>query len=193
VRSDSHRKFLAVSRKQIVAGAAACLVVVLTALALSNTNGASGDGMRFEATFNESTASMTNRTGAFGVVQLVNTGTGTADPYGGATMVVGITQDRFVQPCGEGSWTNAATRRIALGAGVLVVRELVHFCPTASGLLGRGRWHVDGASSAGAFAGARGSGESRIDVAGRTSTLSGEIELDPTRARSEPGAARRPP
>lgn len=182
------------SRKQILAGAAACLAVVPTVLALRAAHGASGDGMRFEAAFSESTASMTNRIGAFGVVQLVNTGTGRADPFGSATMVIGITQDRSMQPCGAGSWTNAATRRIALATGVLVVREIGEVCPTASGLLGTGRWIVDGASSTGAFAGADGSGGSRIDVASRTSTLSGEIELDaPMQARSGRGVDPRPP
>lgn len=164
---------------QTIVFAAAAVVVALTGLALKGASGATSHSRRFEANFSESTAALTDRIAGEGVFQLVNTGTGTVEPFGTGTMVIGITQDRSVQPCGAGSWTTAAVRRIALRQGVLVVRELVHICPTPSDLLGLGRWNVDGASSTGAFAGARGAGESRLDLAARTSTLSGEIELDP--------------
>ena len=166
-------------RKRILRVGAAFVAAVVTALALKAARGEPGHGRRFEASFGESTAALTDRIAGEGVFQLVNTGAGTVDPFGQATTVIGITQDRAVQPCGVGSWTNAAVRRIALRNGVLVVRELVHVCPTGSELLGLGRWNVDGASSTGAFAGARGGGESRLDLATRTSTLTGEIELEP--------------
>ena len=91
--------------------------------------------------------------------------------------MVSVTQDRTVHPCGEGSWTNAGIRRIVLDGGALVLRELVHVCQTASGPIGTGTWEVDGASSTGIFAGARGSGDDRIDIASRTSTLSGSLNL----------------
>ena len=68
-------------------------------------------------------------------------------------------------------------RRIGLDGGVLVLRELVHICQTASGPIGTGTWEVDGLSSTGIFAGARGSGDARIVVATTTSTLSGSLNL----------------
>ena len=92
-------------------------------------------------------------------------------------MTVSVTQDRTVHPCGAGSWTNAGIRRIALDGGVLVLRGLVHICQTASGPIGAGTWEVDGASSTGIFAGARGSGDDRIVIATATSTLSGTLNL----------------
>ena len=64
-----------------------------------------------------------------------------------------------------------------LDGGVLVVRELVYICQTPSGPIGTGTWEVDSASSGGIFAGARGSGEARVVVASRTSTLSGTLKL----------------
>ena len=119
------------------------LIVALSALAsgvaLNAASGASSDGNRFEATFSETNASITNRIADLGVFQLINTGTGTVEGFGPATMVIGVTQDRSVTPCGPGSWTNAAVRRIALGAGVLVLRELAHVCQTASGPVATGR------------------------------------------------------
>ena len=93
----------------------------------------SPDVNRLEATFTESAASVTNRIGDLQTLQLINTGGGTVSGFGTATVVVGITQDRSVTPCGPGSWTNAATRRIVLDEGVLIVREASIACPTASG------------------------------------------------------------
>ena len=132
---------------------------------------------RLEATFTESNVSVTNRIADLGVFQLINTGTGTVEGLGGATLMLSATQDRSVHPCGTGSWTNAAVRRIVLGDGVLVVRELVHICPTDSGPRGTGTWEVDGASSTGIFAGARGSGDVTIVIPTSTATLSGRLNL----------------
>ena len=64
-----------------------------------------------------------------------------------------------------------------LADGVLVLRELVHICPTASGPLGTGTWEVDGASSTGIFAGARGRGDVTIVIPTNTATLSGRLNL----------------
>jgi hypothetical protein len=64
-----------------------------------------------------------------------------------------------------------------LGDGVLVLRELVHICPTDSGPRGTGRWEVDGASSTGIFAGARGNGDVAIVVPSSAVTLSGRLNL----------------
>ena len=64
-----------------------------------------------------------------------------------------------------------------LADGVLILRELVHICPTDSGPLGTGTWEVDSASSTGIFAGARGSGEVTIVIPTSTATLSGKLNL----------------
>ena len=132
---------------------------------------------RLEATFAESPAQVTNRIADLGIFQLINTGSGTVEGFGAATVVVGITQDRSVSPCGPGSWTNAATRRIVLEEGVLVLRELSIACPTPSGLVITGTYEVDGLSSTGVFAGARGSGGVTVNVATSTATLSGKLKL----------------
>ncbi len=132
---------------------------------------------RLEATFTETNVSITNRVADLGVFQLINTGTGTVEGFGSATLMLSATQDRSVHPCGGASSTNAAIRRIVLGEGVLVLRELVHICPTSSGPLGTGTWEVDGASSTGIFAGARGSGDVTIVVPSSAVTLSGRLNL----------------
>ena len=159
----------------------ALLVAVLGALAsgiaLTAASGASSEGNRFEATFVETNVSITNRIADLGIFQLINTGTGTVEGFGAATVVLAISQDRSVEPCGAGSWTNAGTRRIVLAAGVLMLRELAYVCQTASGPIATGTWTVDGASSTGVFAGARGSGEVTVDLPTRTATHSGKLKL----------------
>ncbi len=156
---------------------AAALVVLASTLALQAVAGPVNHANRLQATFDETTVSVTNRVADLGVFQLINTGTGMVDGFGDATVTVSVTQDRSVQPCGPGSWTNAAIRRVGLDGGVLVIRELVHICQTASGLVGTGPWEVDSPSSTGIFAGARGSGEARTVLSSRTSTLSGRLKL----------------
>ena len=156
---------------------AAALVTLASALALQATAGPPNHANRLEATFAETTVSVTNRIADLGVFQLINKGTGTVEGFGDATVTVSVTQDRSVQPCGPGSWTNAGIRRIGLEGGVLVIRELSYVCQTDSGPVGTGSWEVDGPSSTGIFAGARGSGEDRIDISRRTSTLSGSLKL----------------
>ena len=91
--------------------------------------------------------------------------------------MVGITQDRSVSPCGAGSWTNAATRRIVLDEGVLELFELGSACPTPAGPVITGTYEVDGRSSTGVFAGARGSGDVTVDIATHTATLSGRLKV----------------
>jgi hypothetical protein len=161
-------------RLALVAGA---LVMVASALALQAVASPPNHANRLEATFTETNASITNRIADLGVFQLINTGTGTVEGFGDATVIVSVTQDRSVQPCGPGSWTNAGIRRIVLAEGVLVLRELVHVCQTESGPVGTGTWEVDSASSTSIFAGARGSGDDTIDIASRTSTLTGKLNL----------------
>ena len=133
------------------------LVALASGFALHAAAGASNHANRLEASFTEGAASITNRIADLGTFQLINTGSGTVEGFGAATVVVGITQDRSVTPCGPGSWTNAATRRIVLDEGVLVLLELSIACPTASGPVITGTYEVDGLSSTGIFAGARGS------------------------------------
>jgi hypothetical protein len=159
------------------------LIALAGALALHAAAGVSNDGNRLEASFTESAASITNRIADLGTFQLINTGNGTLEGFGPATMVLGVTQDRSVEPCGRGSWTNAATRRIVVAAGVLIIRELAYVCQTSSGPMATSTWTVDGPSSTGVFAGASGSGEGRVDLTSRTSTLSGKLKL----ARSDDG------
>jgi len=156
---------------------AAAVIAMACAVALRAPASTSSDGNRFEATFVATTVSVTNRIADLRVFQLINTGTGSVQGFGTATVMLGATQDRSVAPCGPGSWTNAAIRRIVLADGVLVLRELVHICQTASGPLGSGRWVVDGASSTGRFAEARGRGDVTIDVPHSTATLSGKLKL----------------
>jgi hypothetical protein len=132
---------------------------------------------RFEASFTESAASITNRIADLGTFQLINTGSGTVERFGAATIVVGITQDRSANPCGPGSWTNAATRRIVLDEGVLVLFESSIACPTATGPVITGTYTVDGLSSTGIFAGARGSGDDVVNTVTHTSTISGKLKL----------------
>jgi hypothetical protein len=161
-------------RLPLIVGA---VVVLASALAIHASAKATDDGNRLEATFDESTVSIMNRVADLGVFQLINTGTGALDGFGPATVMLSVTQDRSVHPCGPGSWTNAAIRRITVDAGVLVIRELAYVCQTASGPLASSTWSVDGASSTGVFADARGSGEGSVDLTARTSTLSGKLHL----------------
>jgi hypothetical protein len=156
---------------------AAVLVVVASALALQAAAGPPNHANRFEATFIETTVSVTNRIADLGVFQLVNTGTGTVEGFGAATMTMSATQDRTVQPCGPGSWTNSTIRRIVLADGVLVLRVLAYVCQTPAGPQVTGTWTVDGDSSTGDFAGARGSGHEAVDIPNRTATLTGHLKL----------------
>lgn len=156
---------------------AAVLVVLASGLALQAAASPPNHANRFEAAFNENTASVTNRIADLGVFQLINTGTGTVEGFGAATLMLSVTQDRTVQPCGPGSWTNAGIRRIMLGDGVLVLRVLADVCQTSAGPKVTGDWTVDGDSSTGVFAGARGSGGEAVDITTRTATLSGHLKL----------------
>lgn len=155
----------------------AIVVAVASGFALHGANARATDGNRLEATFTEASQSLTNRLADLGTLQLITTGTGTVNGFGTASVVVGITEDHSVAPCGAGSSTNAATRRITLSKGVLVLYELSILCQTASGPQITGTYQVDGRSSTGIFAGARGSGQLSVDVATATSTLSGKLHL----------------
>jgi hypothetical protein len=161
-------------RLAFVAGAAAA---VTSALAIAVRAEPANHANRLEATFTESAQSITNRIADLGTFQLINTGTGAVEGFGSATEVVGITQDRSVNPCGAGSWNNAATRRIVLDEGVLELFELSNACSTQAGTVITGTYEVDGLSSTGVFAGAVGSGDVTVDTATHTATLSGRLHL----------------
>jgi hypothetical protein len=152
-------------------------IVLASGLALHAGAAPPNHANRFEASFTENSVSITNRIADLGTFQLINTGGGRIEGFGTATVVVGITQDRSVTPCGPGSWTNAATRRIVIDGGVLVLSELSIRCPTASGPDITGTYEVDGLSSTGIFADARGSGEVTANTVTHISTLSGTLKL----------------
>jgi hypothetical protein len=153
------------------------LATLIGAVALHTAAGAPAVASDFKATFTETNVSVTNRIADLGVFQLVNTASGTVDGYGSATVVLTMSQDRSVEPCGRGSWTNAGIRRIVLDRGVLVLHEVAEVCETEIGLVASGTWTVDGASSTGAFAGARGSGRTSVYIPARLSTLTGKLLL----------------
>ena len=60
---------------------------------------------------------------------------------------------------------------------MLELRELSIACPTQAGTVISGTYEVDGLSSTGVFAGARGSGDLTVDIATHTATLSGRLNL----------------
>jgi hypothetical protein len=86
-------------------------------------------------TFTETPASITNRVADLGVFQLILTANGTLDGFGAVSEVVGVTQDRAVHPCGDGSDSESDTRRIVASEGTLALRETGIKCPTPSGLV----------------------------------------------------------
>jgi len=104
---------------------------------------------------------VTNRIADLGTLQLITTGSGSEEGFGAATVVVSITQDRAVTPCGQGSWTNAATRRISLG-GDFLAREVVVSRPERTGV-SRDLAPILGGTVI--FAGATGSGTGRLNLA----------------------------
>ena len=155
----------------------AAALVATSTVGLPAAAGARATTTNFHATLTETNASMTHHAADLGIVQLINTASGTVDGFGPATAVLAMSQDRTVEPCGPGSWTNAGTRRIVLGRGVLVLHEVAEVCETEIGLVARGTWTVDGASSSGAFAGASGSGRTAVYLPARQSTLTGKLML----------------
>jgi len=159
---------------------AAAIAASTGVVALHGAAGARASVTDFRATFTETNASMTNRVADLGIVQLINIGNGAVHGFGPASVVLAMSQDRTVEPCGPGSWANAGTRRIVLDQGVLVLRELAEVCDTEIGLVARGTWTVDGASSTGLFAGAIGSGRDAVYLPARQSTLTGKLTLRST-------------
>jgi hypothetical protein len=155
----------------------AAALVALACVAIGSASGGQHGTIRFEAQFQESNVVLTNRIADLGIFQLINTGNGTVEGFGPATLVLAMSQDRSVTPCGPGSWTNAGLRRIVVSAGVLILRNRAYVCQTAAGPVATGTWRVDGDSSTGIFAGARGSGTETVHIPTARSTLSGKLKL----------------
>ena len=153
------------------------LVLLASVVALQASASPPNHANRLEATFTETNVSVTNRIADLGIFQLINSGIGKLEGFGDATMTLAMSQDRSVQPCGPGSWTNAGIRRIVVNDGVLILRSVADVCQTAAGPVAHETWSIDGASSTGVFAGARGEGEGTVDITTRTSTLSGKLNL----------------
>src|SRR5262245_38432779 len=107
------------NRKRVITAVCAlsAAVVVGGAVSTAQADEPPNHANRLEATLTETNASITNRSADLGVFQLINTGTGTVVGLGSATLTLSATQDRSVHPCGTGSWTNAAVRRIVLADG----------------------------------------------------------------------------
>jgi hypothetical protein len=122
-------------RLTLVAAVAATLA---SALAIAVRAEPTNHANRLDVTFTEGPASITNRVADLGVFQLILTASGTLDGFGSVTEVVGVTQDRAVHPCGDGSDSESDTRRIVASEGTLALRETGIKCPTPSGLV-RGR------------------------------------------------------
>lgn len=91
-------------------------------------------------------------------------GRGSLMGFGAASEITGLTQHREVTPCGPSSDAEVYTRRIRTTNGVLALRASGEKCPTDVGFRVTARYRVDGNSSTGVFAGARGSGIDRVDL-----------------------------
>ena len=119
--------------------------------------------------------SVTNRIADLGVFQLINTGAGVSRGFGTASHAPSL---RIAQASRAGqSWTGVGIRRITW---LRACSSSESWCTSARPRpvhVGTGTWDVDGASSTGPFAGARGSGEISVVLATRTATLSGQLKL----------------
>ena len=166
-------------RKLIISLAASAVITAGVVAGLQASAQASTDGNRLQATFTTSPVSVTPN---LGIVELILSGTGTVEGFGAATEIVGLVQDHAVTPCGAGSYSDTASRRVVMHGGVLILHEAGMTCSTASGLQATATYQVDGRASTGIFEGARGTGDVRVDVATRRETLSGKLILAPAAA-----------
>jgi len=168
-----------VMRKLIVSLAASAVVTAGMVAGLQASARASIDGNRLEATFTATPVSVTPN---LGMVELILSGTGTVEGFGPVTDVTGVVEDRAVSPCGAGGASDSAQKRIVTHGGVLVLHEAAMLCLTGSGPQVTGTYQVDGRASTGIFAGARGTGDTTVDVATGHETLSGKLILAPAAA-----------
>ena len=110
------------------------------------------------------------------ICQAVLTGTGTVKGYGVAREVVAVNQDRSVTPCGPESAADQSIRRILIDKGTLVLRLSGERCVTPAGTFLTSIYRIDGRSSTGAFAGARGRGLDVLQRKNRPGHDQGEPE-----------------
>ncbi len=136
---------------------------------------------QIDVTFHEVRVAITDHVADLGIRQLILTSAWTFDGFGPVTDVTSVTQDTAVHPCGPGSSSESATRRIVANGGTLVLREGGIQCITGSGPVFKGTYVVDADASTGIFAGAEGSGTVTVHVAippqPGTTTLSGRLKL----------------
>ncbi len=132
---------------------------------------------KIDVTFHETAVVVTDNTATFGIRQLILISSWTLDGFGPVSDVTSVAQDTAVHPCGPGSSSEVATRRIVAGVGTLVLREAGIQCITASGPVFHGTYVVDGSASTSVFAGAQGSGSVTVQIAVHTTTLSGGLKL----------------
>jgi hypothetical protein len=159
--------------------AASVIALAAGAVAVGAAAGPRNDGNRLEATFEEVRIATHDRSADLGILQAINSGAGTVEGFGDATEILAVSQDRTVTPCGPGSRSNATIRRVVVAAGTLVLQGAGITCPTATPgeLLVTNTFVVDGASSTGIFAGARGTGTDTVLLPSRTVSLKGKLHL----------------
>jgi len=162
--------------RKLIVSLAASAVMTAGVVAGLQASAQASNGNRLEATFTASAVSVTPN---LGMVELILSGTGTVEGFGAATEAVGLVQDHAVTPCGAGSYSDTASRRIVMHGGVLILHEAGMTCLTASGLQATATYQVDGRASTGIFAAARGTGDVTVDVATHQETLSGKLILAP--------------
>jgi hypothetical protein len=173
-----------VKRAGITSVLALALVVAVgsfSASAGTNRSAHGPHGKRLKIVFDETRLSIHEPPG-LGMRQVIASGVGTFEGFGPATEIVAVSQDLTVAPCGVGSNTSTILRRIVVPQGTLVVKSLAHRCPAPFGILATGRYEIDGASSTGIFAGARGRGSDIIEIepppnGPATATLTGKLRL----------------
>ena len=107
-------------RKLIISLAASAVITAGAVAGLQASSQASTDGNRLQATFTASPVSVTPN---LGMVELILSGTGTVEEFGAATEAVGLVQDHAVIPCGAGSYSDTASRRIVMHGGVLILQR----------------------------------------------------------------------
>ncbi len=88
------------------------LIATAAVLVLQASAGVASDGNKLQATFTPS--QFVSSTNGDGIVEVIVSGAGTVDGFGAATDLVGLVQDHAVSPCGVGSYTDTASRRISL-------------------------------------------------------------------------------
>lgn len=154
------------------------LMAAAAVLVLQASAGVASDGNRLEATFNPN--QFVSSTNGDGIVEVIVSGVGTVNGFGAATDVVGLVQDHAVTPCGAGSYTDTASRRISLAGGLLILHEAGETCQNNGTLEATATYSVDGQASTGIFAGAEGTGSvtvTGIGTSSQTETLSGKLKL----------------